>query len=462
MKTWGGRFTEKTDAAFERFNCSFPVDRRLILEDLEGSAAYAGALEKAGLLTTEEFRQIAKGLGEIKKMVESDPAWFSQQQAEDVHSFVEAQLVQIIGEPGYRLHTGRSRNDQVAVDTRLFMKRALVQVQVQVKALNQDLLDQARAHKDVVIPGYTHLRKAQPILLAHYLMAYFEMFVRDYSRLEDCYRRTDCMPLGAGALAGNGFPIDREALRKELGFSALTRNSLDAVSDRDYLVEFLSAASLILIHLSRLAEDLIVYSSPEFGLIELSDAVTTGSSIMPQKKNPDSLELIRGKAGRVFGDLTALLAVLKGLPLAYDKDLQEDKDLTFDALDTVLDCLQVARVVIQTMKVNREAARKAASCDFLNATDLADYLVRKGMPFRKAHELVGRVVLACEAKKIELQDFPLAGYKQFSPLIAEDVYEALSLDSSINVRAVVGGTASSSVAVALENAEKWLHLLRFP
>jgi argininosuccinate lyase len=456
MKTWGGRFAEETDAVFERFNASLSVDQRLILEDLEGSLAYANALAKTGILSGEELKQIGRGLAEIKKRVEKEPHWLANQKDEDVHSFVEAHLVELIGDAGFKLHAGRSRNDQVAVDMRLYLKRAIIRAQVQLKTLNRDLVNLAKSHVDVVIPGYTHLRKAQPVLLSHYLLAYFEMFQRDYDRFEDCFRRTDVMPLGSGALAGNGFPIDREGLRIELGFSQLSRNSLDAVSDRDYQVEFVAAASLAMVHLSRLAEDLIVYSSPEFGLLELSDAVTTGSSIMPQKKNPDSLELIRGKSARVVGNLTGLLSLLKGLPLAYNKDLQEDKELVFDSLDTLIDCLRVAQVVVRTLKVNRAAASAAVEKGFLNATDLADYLVRKGLPFRKAHELVGRIVLQCESQKLELQQLSLEQYQAFSTLIGEDVYAALSLQGSINARSVVGGTATARVTEALEQAEKSL------
>ena len=459
MKTWGGRFTEQIDSLFERFNNSFDIDQRLIFEDIEGSMAYASALERAGILSPEELKQIGKGLAEIKKRAEKDPGWLSGQRDEDVHSFVEARLHEMVGDVAFKLHAGRSRNDQVALDTRLFLKRAIIRVQVQIKGLNHSLLNLSKAHLDVFIPGYTHLRKAQPILFSHYLLAYFEMFQRDYDRFDDCFRRTDFMPLGSGALAGNGFPVDREVLRKELGFAQLTRNSLDAVSDRDYLVEFVSAASLTLVHLSRLAEDFIIYSSAEFGLLELSDAVTTGSSLMPQKKNPDSLELIRGKAGRVFGHLMNLLTLLKALPMAYNKDLQEDKPILFDSLDTLLDCLQVSQTVVKTLKVNKTAAQQSVRKDFLNATDLADYLVRKGLPFRQAHELVGKIVLHCESKRIQLEDLSLAELKTYSELIEEDVYKALSLENSIESRSVVGGTASSRVMEALAEAEKRLAIV---
>ena len=459
MKTWGGRFTQPTDAGFEHFNRSFGIDQRIMFEDIEGSLAYAAALEKVGILTTEELRQISKGLVEIKRRVEKEPERLGQQEDEDVHTYIERSLFELIGDAAHKLHTGRSRNDQVALDMRLFLKRAIIDIQVEIKKLGREFVEQARSHLDVVIPGYTHLRKAQPLLFAHYLLAYFEMFRRDYERLDDCYRRTDTMPLGSGALSGNGFPLDREALRKELGFAQLTRNSLDAVSDRDYLVEFTAAAALILAHLSRMAEDLIIYSSSEFGLLELSDTVTTGSSIMPQKKNPDSLELVRGKTGRVYGNLVSLLTLLKGLPLAYNKDLQEDKESVFDTLDTVVDCLRVAQLVIRTLRVNREAAQSAVRTGFLNATDLADYLVRRGVPFRKAHELVGRIVLHCEARHVELQDLSIEEYTSFSPLIGEDVYPALTLENSLNIRALAGGTAPARVLEALAEAEKFLENL---
>jgi argininosuccinate lyase len=458
MKTWGGRFTGKIDETFERFNNSFGVDQRLIFEDIEGSIAYATALEKAGILKPEEWKQIGKALAEIKKKIENDPGWLVSRKEEDVHTFVEARLAEMIGDTAFKLHTGRSRNDQIALDTRLYMKRAVVQVQVQLRLLKQELLGQAKAHVQTPFPGYTHLRKAQPVLLAHYWLAYFEMFLRDYRRFDDCYRRTDYMPLGSGALAGNAFPIDRDALRKELGFGQLTRNSLDAVSDRDYLVEFISSASLAMVHLSRLAEDLILFSAPEFGYFELSDAVSTGSSSMPQKKNPDSLELIRGKSGRIIGNLTALLTVMKGIPLTYNKDLQEDKELVFDTLDNLLDCLKVMQVVVKTLRANKDTLTAAVSRDFANATDLADYLVRKGMPFRKAHELVGKIVLHCESRGCRLEDLPLAEYQKFSPLFQETVYEAISLASCLNARSVVGGTASARVLEAIEEAEKVISL----
>jgi argininosuccinate lyase len=446
------------DEAFERFNASLRLDQRLMLEDIEGSMAYAEALEQAGVLSPQELRRILEGLGEIRNRAQRDPDFLAKAEDEDVHSFVEARLVEIIGAAGLKLHTGRSRNDQVAVDTRLFLKKAIGRVQKALKGLMGELLNQAKRHRDLVVPGYTHLRKAQPILLAHYLLAWFEMFSRDRERFEDCFRRTDCMPLGAGALAGNAFAVDREALGKKLNFSRITANSLDAVSDRDYLVDFVSAGSLTLVHLSRLAEDLIFFSAPECGWIELSDQVTTGSSLMPQKKNPDSLELLRGKSGRVIGNLTRLLVLLKGLPLTYNKDLQEDKEALFDTLDTLLDCLQVAEAVVRTLTIDAEAARKTLEGDFMAATDLADYLVRKGMAFREAHGLVGRIVLECEGQRIGLSELPLSRYRRFSPLFGEDLFQALSVRHSIEARSVSGGTAPERVVEALSRAERSLTL----
>ena len=456
MTTWGGRFTGKMDKAFERFNRSFPFDQRLILEDIEGSLAYAETLESIGVLTPPELKQVVKGLLQIQDRVKKDPPFLEESCDEDVHSFVETRLVEIIGKTGLKLHTGRSRNDQIALDTRLFLKRALIEVQDQVKRLMSELVNLARNHSDLVIPGFTHLRKAQPILFAHYLLAYFEMFSRDHERFRDCFRRTNSLPLGAGALAGSGFPINREALRKKLGFAQITHNSLDAVSDRDYLVDFVAASSITLVHLSRLAEDFIIYSAPEFGWIELSDCVTTGSSLMPQKKNPDSLELIRGKSARVIGNLTQLLIVLKGLPLTYNKDLQEDKEILFDTLDTLLDCLNITQVILRTLRVNASAAHRALEGGFLNATDLADYLVRKGLPFREAHELVGRIVLNCENQRINLADLPLDRYQNFSLLFEEDIFQILSVQSSIEAHSVHGGTSPSRVIEALSDAKEFL------
>src|SRR5687768_3470625 len=380
---WGGRFTDKTDPGFAAFNNSFRFDRRLFEVDVAASIAYSQALENARVITAADGTRIRDGLKTILEEGCRDDS-----QAEDVHSFVEARLVELIGDAGRKLHTGRSRNDQVATDFRLWLRHAIDHLDATLRLTQTALLDFAETNSEVVIPGYTHLQRAQPVLLAHWCLAYFEMLARDRDRLTDARRRVNVMPLGSAALAGTSFPIDREALAQSLGFEGVSRNSLDAVSDRDFCVEFLSACSLIMVHLSRLAEDVIIYATTEFGCFELGDAIATGSSLMPQKKNPDSMELVRGKAGRVFGDLIGLLATLKGLPLAYNKDMQEDKEAVFDAFDTVTTSLQVTGTVLMNIHVNQVALG-----GYMNATELADYLVRKGMPFREAHEIVGRVVI---------------------------------------------------------------------
>ena len=373
-KLWGGRFEGKTDPGFAEFNNSFRFDRRLFEVDVTASIAYCRALEAAGVLTSEEANEIRAALDRILK---NDAAIFNDSTAEDVHSFVEARLIELTGDLGRKLHTGRSRNDQVATDFRLWLRTAIDDLGEAVRDAQTSLLDFAEAHREVVIPGYTHLQRAQPVLLAHWCLAYFEMLARDRERLAEVRRRVNVMPLGSAALAGTSFPIDREALARSLGFEGVSRNSLDAVSDRDFCVEFLSACSLIMVHLSRLAEDIILYATNEFGFFELGDAIATGSSLMPQKKNPDSMELVRGKAGRVFGDLLALLTTLKGLPLAYNKDMQEDKEAVFDAFDTVSASLRVSATVLRNISVNKERARASAASGYMNATELADYLVRK-------------------------------------------------------------------------------------
>src|SRR6185369_13451194 len=383
MKLWGGRFKGEADAEFARFNSSFSFDRRLIEADIEGSLAHAEALVAAGILSQEEARRSAWALKEILSRARADKSRLLGSKdggdAEDVHSLVEAELVAAIGDVGYKLHTGRSRNDQVATDLRLFLRAEIDASRELIRDLQRASIELAEKYPDCVIPGYTHLQRAQPILFAHYLLAYYQMMKRDRERLEQMRRRVNVSPLGAGALAGTGFPLDRELIARRLGFDGVCDNSVDAVSDRDFVIEFIGAAAIAMVHLSRLAEDLIIYSTTEFGFIELSDAVSTGSSLMPQKKNPDSLELIRGKAGRVFGHHAALLAMMKGLPLAYNKDMQEDKEALFDSLDTWQSSLRVMTTVLGNLRVNSEAARQAASTGYLNATDLADYLVRKGL-----------------------------------------------------------------------------------
>jgi argininosuccinate lyase len=453
MKLWGGRFTGEADAEFAQFNASFSFDKRLIEADIEGSFAQAEALVKAGILTADEAGQINRALEEILRRSREDKEYLNGRDAEDVHSFVEAELVALIGDAGYKLHTGRSRNDQVATDLRLFLRGEIDHTRQFIGDLQWALLTLAEANLDCVIPGYTHLQRAQPVLLAHYLLAYFEMFKRDAGRLAEIRRRVNQLPLGSGALAGTGFAIDRQAVAERLGFEGVSENSLDAVSDRDFVIEFIGAAALIMIHLSRLAEDFIIYSTSEFGFLELSDAVSTGSSLMPQKKNPDSLELIRGKAGRVFGHHAALLATVKGLPLAYNKDMQEDKEALFDTVDTLRGSLRVMTTVLGNVRVNAERTRAAASVGFLNATDLADYLVRKGLAFRIAHELVGRVVNHAMGKGVALEEVAIEEYRQFSPLFAEDVYDALKLETSLANKPALGGTSPARVKAALEKAK---------
>ena len=450
-KLWGGRFKGESDRGFADFNNSFRFDRRLFEADVVGSIAYCRALEGAGVLGAEEGSQIRNALDTILENGQASENYLDDS-SEDVHSFVEARLIELTGDLGRRLHTGRSRNDQVATDFRLWLRSAIDDLDTTLHNAHISLLDFAEAHRDVVIPGYTHLQRAQPVLLAHWCLAYFEMLVRDRERLTEVRHRVNIMPLGSAALAGTSYPIDREALATLLGFEGVSRNSLDAVSDRDFCVEFLSACSLIMIHLSRLAEDIILYATSEFGFFELGDAIATGSSLMPQKKNPDSMELVRGKAGRVFGDLFALLTTLKGLPLAYNKDMQEDKEAVFDAYDTVRSSLNVTATVLRNITVNKDRALVAASGGYMNATELADYLVRKGMPFRDAHEIVGRVVMRSIELGKKLEQLSLDELREFSSLIAGDVYEALSLERTLGSKSQIGGTARDVVNAALLKA----------
>jgi argininosuccinate lyase len=432
-KLWGGRFQGKIDPGFAEFNNSYRFDRRLFEADVTASIAYCQALENANVITAAEGNQIRDALGTILKSGADE-----NHSAEDVHSFVEARLIEMIGDVGRKLHTGRSRNDQVATDFRLWLRGSIDQLNETIRDTQSSLLDFAEANRDVVIPGYTHLQRAQPVLLAHWCLAYFEMLARDRERAAEMRRRVNVLPLGSAALAGTSFPIDREALATALGFEGVSRNSLDAVSDRDFCVEFLSACSLLMVHLSRLAEDIILYATREFGFFELGDAIATGSSLMPQKKNPDSMELVRGKAGRVFGDLMALLTTLKGLPLAYNKDMQEDKEAVFDAFDTVSASLRVTATVLRNIRVNKERASAAAASGYMNATELADYLVRKGMPFREAHEVVGKIVMRAIAAGKELEQMDLSEF-------GEDVYEALSLERTLGAKSQIGGTAREAV-----------------
>lgn len=455
MKLWSGRFTKTSDKLTEDFNASISFDCRMYKQDIKGSIAHARMLAKQGIISDEEKDLIIKGLGEVEAELEAGKLTFTVE-AEDVHMNIETFLTQKIGEVGKKLHTARSRNDQVALDVRMYLKDEIIQIRSLLIAFEEILLKLAEKHLDTIMPGYTHLQKAQPITLAHHLMAYFEMLKRDLGRLDDCYKRTDVMPLGSGALAGTGFELDRDFVKDELEFSSVTSNSLDAVSDRDFAIEFCSFASILMMHLSRFAEEIILWSTEEFSFIELDDAFSTGSSIMPQKKNPDLAELIRGKTGRVYGDLMSLLTLMKSLPLAYNKDMQEDKEALFDAVDTVKKSLMVMAPMLDTAKFNVEKMETAAKGGFTNATDLADYLSAKGLPFRDAHEIVGKTVLYCIKQNKSLDSIDLAQYRQFSPLIEEDIYDFIDIKQCVVRRRVEGGPAPEAVRSAIETGWIWL------
>ncbi|MGH9848091.1 MAG: argininosuccinate lyase [Blastocatellia bacterium] len=458
MNLWGGRFTGETDKHFARFNASFRFDRRLIFADLRACAVHAEALGRAGVLHQSEVESITQGLSRISEMA-SEPGYLDRPEfaaTEDVHSFIESRLVELIGQTGFKLHTGRSRNDQVAVATRLYLRGEIEGLDETIRDTQVALVELAEKYADDPIPGYTHLQKAQPILFAHFLLAYFQMLARDRERMADVKKRVNILPLGSGALAGTNFAVDREWMAAQLGFEGVTRNSLDAVSDRDYVIEFASAAALTMMHLSRLAEDLIIYSTQEFAFIKLGDAVSTGSSLMPQKKNPDSLELIRGKSARVFGHASALLTLAKGLPLAYNKDFQEDKESLFDTIDTLSDSLRVAAIVLRNIELNRERARAASISDYTNATDLADYLVRKGLEFRKAHEVIGRVVVYAIEQGRQLSELGLDEYRRFSDRFEQDLFDCISLENSLAGKQQTGGTAPNQVREELARARSTL------
>lgn len=452
---WGGRFTEKPHETFAEFNDSFRFDRRLFAADVRGSIAHAGGLLRAGLLTDEEAEAIIGGLSQLLADSAIDAGFF-EHDAEDVHSFIEGKLIETVGEVGRKLHTGRSRNDQVATALRIWLRDEIAEADALIKDLQAAILDIAEGFRDAVLPGYTHLQRAQPVLFAHWCLAYFEMLRRDRSRFADLLKRVNVMPLGSGALAGTGFPVDRAAVAAELGFTDIASNSLDAVSDRDFVIEFASACSLVMVHLSRLAEDMIIYCSTEFGFIRLSDAVSSGSSLMPQKKNPDALELLRGKAGRVFGHNMGLLAMMKGLPLAYNKDMQEDKEAAFDIADTVKISLRAAAIVVENAVLDEERARNAAVAGYLNATELADHLVKKGMPFRTAHEAVGKLVLKGIEKGKELNELLLEEMRSVVPEMNEDVFEVLHLDQTLASKSAAGGTSPERVREALATARRSL------
>ena len=451
-KLWGGRFSKTTDEMINEFQASIGFDRRMYREDIAGSLAHAAMLAKVGILSEEDRAAIEKGLKDILAQIEHGDFDFSVA-LEDIHMNIEKRLTDAIGDAGSRLHTARSRNDQVALDTHLFVRHAVVDVMAHIRALQQALTESAAQHRDVIMPGYTHLQRAQPILFSHHLMAYFGMLARDFERFQGVYARTDIMPLGAGALAGTTLPIDRQFVAQRLHFERIYTNSLDAVSDRDYILEFLSAASILMVHLSRLSEEIILWCSREFSFVELDDAHCTGSSMMPQKKNPDVSELVRGKTGRVVGHLMAMLMTVKGLPLAYNKDLQEDKEGLFDTIDTVKFSLAVYAQLIRGMKLREDVMRHAVEADYSNATDLADYLVRKGLPFRKAHAVAGQAVAQCIARGIYLSELPIADYQQLSPLFAEDIYDAISPETCVSCRNSYGGTSYEQAEMQLEAAK---------
>ncbi len=453
--TWSGRFSEPVSERVKRYTASIPFDWRLAPFDIQGSLAHAKMLHKAGILSRDDLAAIQRGLGEIGREIEAGQFQWSLD-LEDVHMNIERALTERVGDAGKRLHTGRSRNDQVATDVRLYLRDAIDQILTLLRLAQTALLDLAEQHADTVMPGFTHLQVAMPVTFGHHMLAYFEMLKRDTERLTDCRRRVNRLPLGAAALAGTTFPIDRDFVAQELGFEAVCENSLDAVSDRDFAIEFLAAGALLMTHISRFSEELVLWMTPRFGFIDLADRFCTGSSIMPQKKNPDVPELMRGKTGRMNGHLVALLTLMKGQPLAYNKDNQEDKEPLFDAADTLIDTLALLAEMVPGIKVKPEAMRQAAAEGFATATDLADYLVKKGLPFREAHEAVARAVRAAETKGCDLADLSLTELQAFSILIADDVFAVLTLEGSLAARKHIGGTAPEQVKAAIARARKAL------
>ena len=451
-KPWGGRFTEATASSAEIFSASIHFDMRLYRHDIAGSKAHAKMLAKVGLINGSELEQILVGLTEIEAEIESNTFVF-RPELEDIHMNIEKTLVEKVGQAGEKLHTARSRNDQVALDMRLYLREESLHVIGLLSDLQKGFVGMAREYLGLLMPGYTHLQRAQPVLLSHHLLAYFEMFNRDKQRLSDCLKRINVLPLGSGALAGTSLPIDRDFVAKELGFPEVSANSMDAVSDRDFIVEFLAACGLIQIHLSRFSEELVLWTCQEFDFVEIADRYCTGSSIMPQKKNPDMPELIRGKSGRVVGNLMTVLTVLKGLPMTYNRDLQEDKEPVFDTVDTVNQSLTVMAELLSGLSFNRETLEHATETGFMTATDLAEYLVRKNIPFRQAHSIVGKAVAFCIENTKELTDLTLQELQGFNDVIAEDVFEVLGVEGSVNSRNTSGGTAIIQVEKALESAE---------
>ncbi|MBB6713612.1 argininosuccinate lyase [Clostridium gasigenes] len=455
MKLWGGRFKKDVNLLVNDFNSSINIDSRMYKEDIIGSLAHVKMLGKQNIIPSDDSLKISDGLKEILSRIENGVIKIDET-AEDIHSFIEGTLTYYIGDEGKKLHTGRSRNDQVTLDTKLYLKEALKNVAHDVLSLQSVILEKSKEHTGTIMPGYTHMQKAQPITFSHHILAYAEMFKRDIGRILDCYKRLDEMPLGSGALATSTYPIDREFVAKELGFSKITLNSIDSVSDRDYAIESLSTLSMIMMHLSRFSEEVILWCTGEFNFVELDDEYSTGSSIMPQKKNPDVAELVRGKTGRVYGDLMTLLTVMKGLPLAYNKDMQEDKEALFDGLDTASLSLKTFTGMVQTMKIKKDVMRKAAAGGFTNATDVADYLVKKGTAFRNAHEIVGEIVLHCIKVNKSIEELSLDELKSFSPIFTEDIYKAIDLLTCVEERKVIGGPSSSSVTIQIASLEKFI------
>ena len=456
---WGGRFTKETDQLVYNFNASISFDQKFYREDMEGSMAHVKMLAAAGILTEKERDEILAGIEGILADVESGKLEISSEY-EDIHSFVEANLIERIGDVGKKLHTGRSRNDQVALDMKLYTRKEIMNLKELVKELLFVLHNLMKEHIDTFMPGFTHLQKAQPITLAHHFGAYMEMFKRDYDRLCDIYERMNYCPLGSGALAGTTYPLDRNMTAELLGFKGPTLNSMDSVSDRDYVIELLGAMSTIMMHLSRFSEEIIIWNSNEYRFVELDDAYRTGSSIMPQKKNPDIAELVRGKTGRVYGALMQMLTTMKGIPLAYNKDMQEDKELTFDAIDTVKGCLALFTGMIKTMTVNKEVMAASAKNGFTNATDAADYLVNHGVPFRDAHGIVGQLVLYCIEKNISLDDMTLEEYRKISPVFEEDIYDAISLETCVEKRETIGAPGRKAMEQVIAINEEYLKTLK--
>lgn len=459
MKLWGGRFTKETDELVHHFNASISFDKRFYRQDIRGSIAHVTMLAKQGILTDSERDLIIQGLSGILNDIENGSLLIDESQ-EDIHSFIEATLIERIGDTGKKLHTGRSRNDQVALDMKLYTRDEISELRSLTASLLSTLLQMIQANVDTVMPGFTHLQKAQPVTLSHHLAAYFEMFRRDESRLSDIQKRMNTCPLGAGALAGTTYPLDRALTAELLDFTAATANSMDSVSDRDYLIELLSALSTIMMHLSRFCEEIIIWNTNEYRFIELDDTYSTGSSIMPQKKNPDIAELIRGKTGRVYGSLMSILTTMKGLPLAYNKDMQEDKELTFDAIDTVKGCLSLFRGMLSCTRFNKDRMEASATGGFTNATDAADYLVMKGVPFRDAHGVIGQLVLYCIEKNKALDDLSLEEFKAVSPVFEKDIYTAISLSTCVNKRNTTGAPGGQAMSRYISETQDYLRQLQ--